>query len=188
MKANYLTIKGQENRIYGYFVKYYPVRIRNVGETEKANREKVYSFKDGRDYEDVAKSTAEAMIEKFGDKVKDIVFSCIPASSAAKNTARYMAFSAMVCQLCGCINAFDKVSVVEDRLCVHEHRRENKVIDTVSTLEFDKEFWNTKPDVMVFDDLLSTKRGFDAYAKKLEELGANVLGGLFLGKTYYKVR
>lgn len=56
------------------------------------------------------------MIKCFGSEVKNIVFACIPASSAAKNEIRYKEFAAMVCRLTGAINAYDHIHVEGERL------------------------------------------------------------------------
>ena len=42
------TINEQADKIMVWFMKYYPVRIRNVGEQQKADRQTVWDFKDGR--------------------------------------------------------------------------------------------------------------------------------------------
>ena len=41
-----------------WLMKYYPVRIKNVGEQQKADRQTIWDFKDGRAYEQVALMTA----------------------------------------------------------------------------------------------------------------------------------
>ena len=41
-----------------WFCKYFPKRIRNVGEKEIADRQMVYDFKDGRSFEAVAQMSA----------------------------------------------------------------------------------------------------------------------------------
>ena len=113
----------------------------------------------------------------FGDKVKDIVFSCVPASSAEKNELRYKEFSARVCELSG----------TGERLTVHEHRKDKeKTVSKVRIIDFDEVFFKGK-DVLCFDDILTTGNSWAAYGSQLEQLGANIVGGFFLGKTTYKI-
>ena len=38
----------------------------------------------------------------------------------------------------------------------------------------------------VFDDVVTTGKSYADFANKLEDSGAHVLGGMFLGKTYYR--
>ena len=80
------------------------------------------------------------MIKCFGSEVKNIVFACIPASSAAKNEIRYKEFAAMVCRLTGAINAYDHIHVEGERLAVHE-KFDQKKLQLVQVIEFDKEFF-----------------------------------------------
>ena len=92
----------------------------------------------------------------FGDKVKDIVFSCVPASSAEKNELRYKEFSARVCELSGTVDAYQHVSVTGERLTVHEHRKDKeKTVSKVRIIDFDEAFFKGK-DVLCFDDILTT--------------------------------
>ena len=59
---NDYQIQKQLDKPQTWFCKYYPARIRNVGEKEIADRQLVFDFKDGRAYEEVAQRTAENML------------------------------------------------------------------------------------------------------------------------------
>ena len=69
-----------------WFCKYFPVRIKNVSFADLVARKLVYDFKDGDELsvKMVAEETASNMKGKYGDKCSDIVFSCVPASSAER--------------------------------------------------------------------------------------------------------
>ena len=157
-----------------WLMKYYPVRIKNVGEQQKADRQTIWDFKDGRAYEQVAQMTARHLQELFGSRITSIVFSCVPASTAEKNELRYKRFSERVCELTHAINGYPHMQVSAGRLAVHEHRR-------------DTDFFKGK-DVLLFDDIITKGISYATTADNLEACGANVLGGLFLAKTFYKVR
>ena len=73
-------------------MKYYPVRIKNVGEQQKADRQTIWDLKDGRAYEQVALMTAKHLQELFGSRLTSIVFTCVPASTQEKNELRYKRF------------------------------------------------------------------------------------------------
>ena len=101
------------------FLRYYPVRIKNIGMDAFFDRQVIYDFKDGRNHADVAKCVAMMLVKKFGRKVRSVVFSCVPASSQERNEARNKNFSELVCKFSGAINGFSHVKVVGERTAVH---------------------------------------------------------------------
>lgn len=135
-----IELQRQLDKPQTWFCKYYPARIRNVGEKEIADRQLVFDFKDGRAYEEVAQRTATAMTERHGASCANIVFSPVPASSSEKNEIRYKAFCQRVCELTGAINGYDYVSVSGERLTIHEHRKAEKEVRKVNVIEFDSVF------------------------------------------------
>ena len=182
------SIKRQLSKKMDFFLKYFPVRVRNVGEDAVAARKLIWAFKDARDnaFEKVAQMTAAHLIKVCGEKIKDIVFVCVPASTQAKNESRYMAFCNRVSELCGIINGYSHISVSGDRLAVHEHRHDKeKSITKTQVIEFDEAYFKGK-DIYVFDDVVTTGASYAIFANQLEIFGGNVLGGLFLGRTHYK--
>ena len=78
------NIIGQANKVMVWLMKYYPVRIKNVGEQQKADRQTIWDFKDGRAYEQVALMTAKHLQELFGSRLTSIVFTCVPASTQVR--------------------------------------------------------------------------------------------------------
>lgn len=182
-----IELQKQLDKPQTWFCKYFPSRIRNVGDKEKADRQLVYDFKDGRAYEEVAQRTAAQMVASYGEKCSHIVFSPVPASTYTKNELRYKAFCQRVCELTGAINGYDYVSVSGERLTIHENRKAEKEVRKVNIIEFDAAFFNGK-SVIVFDDVITKGLSYATYASQLERLGANVLGGMFLARTHYKVK
>ena len=158
-----------------WLMKYYPVRIKNVGEQQKADRQTIWDFKDGRAYEQVAQMTARHLQE------------LVPASTAEKNELRYKRFSERVCELTHAINGYPHMQVSAGRLAVHEHRRDETEARTTQMADYDTDFFKGK-DVLLFDDIITKGISYATTADNLEACGANVLGGLFLAKTFYKVR
>ena len=181
------NLKQQLAKPQTWFCKYFPKRIHNVGEKEIADRQMVYDFKDGRSFEAVAQMTATSMKEQYGEKCSGIVFVPVPASTNEKNELRYKAFCERVCELTGAINGYDYVSVSGERLTIHENRKAEKEVRKVNIIEFDAAFFNGK-SVIVFDDVITKGLSYATYANQLERLGANVLGGMFLARTHYKVK
>lgn len=66
-------IKGQEDKELSSFLRYYPVRIKNIGMDAFFDRQVIYDFKDGRNHVDVAKCVAKMLVKKFGRKVRSVV-------------------------------------------------------------------------------------------------------------------
>lgn len=69
-----IELQRQLDKPQTWFCKYYPARIRNVGEKEIADRQLVFDFKDGRAYEEVAQRTAERLLALYGKDCMNIVF------------------------------------------------------------------------------------------------------------------
>lgn len=57
-------IKGQEDKELSSFLRYYPVRIKNIGMDAFFDRQVIYDFKDGRNHADVAKCVAKMLVKK----------------------------------------------------------------------------------------------------------------------------
>lgn len=108
---NDYQIQKQLDKPQTWFCKYYPARIRNVGEKEIADRQLVFDFKDGRAYEEVAQRTAENMLTLYGKGCVNIVFAPVPASTSESNELRYKAFCHRVCELTGAENGYEHVRV-----------------------------------------------------------------------------
>lgn len=82
---------------------------------------------------------------------------------------------------------YDHVSVCGDRMTVHENRKAERDVRNADVIEFDPTFFSGKM-VVVFDDVITKGLSYAIYANRLESLGANVFGGVFLARTHYKVR
>ena len=187
MKTIDENIQRQLDKPQTWFVKYFPMRIKNLSDESIKDRQLVYDFKDGKinGIEFVAKVTANKMLEQYGDECSKIVFSCVPASSEEKNQLRYKLFSEMVCSMTGAINGFQYVNVIGERLAIHEHRSKEKEIRKVSIIEFDEKWFNGK-QVLCFDDIITRGHSYANYANQLESIGASVIGGMFLARTHYR--
>ena len=180
------NITRQLDKLKVFFLKYYPIRIKNVGLEEKVARQIVWDFKDGNHYEAVAQMTAKRLVEHFGEQVRSIVFSCVPASTSEKHEHRYKDFSSRVCELSGAVNGYEHVRVTNDRPEVHKNRKK-KDVQIQENVIYDEDFFKGKR-ILVFDDILTRGHSYDNFAYRLEMFGAEVLGGFFLGKTFYRVK
>ena len=81
--------KGQANKLMVWLLKYYPVRIKNVGEQQKADRQTIWDFKDGRAYEQVAQMTAKHLQESCATSIFRRGCANLPTPSTAIHTCKY---------------------------------------------------------------------------------------------------
>lgn len=182
------NIKKQLDKSMDFFFKYFPARIKNVGEDAKDARELVWAFKDARDnaFEKVAAITAEHLKNVYGDRLKKMSFVCVPTSNKEHYFSRFGEFCKRVSELSGIDNGLAHIVIMNNRMAVHEHRRgKNKCEVEPQIVDFDTRYFKNK-DVCVFDDVVTTGKSYAEFANLLESNGANVLGGMFLGKTFYK--
>ncbi len=190
MKQTDEILQRQLDKNMEFFLKYFPARIKNVGEDAVAARKLVWAFKDARDnaFEEVAKLAAEHLNETYGDRLKNMAFVCVPTSKKEDYSTRFCAFCKRVSELSGIENGFSHVVVMQSRKAVHEHCRGKKKEDIKpQIIDFDMPYFKGK-EVCVFDDVVTTGKSYARFANLLEENGANVVGGMFLGKTFYKYK
>ena len=98
-------------------------------------------------------------------------------------------FSELVCKFSGAINGFSHVKVVGERTAVHgtkvKKEERAKRLKEKNNIEVDANFFKNKI-VCIWDDVVTTGTSFCAYTAQLEQVGAHVTNGIFLGKTSYK--
>lgn len=135
-------IKGQEDKELSSFLRYYPVRIKNIGMDAFFDRQVIYDFKDGRNHTDVAKCVAKMLVKVVGERTA-------VHGTKVKKEARA------------------------------------KRLKEKNNIEVDANFFKNKI-VCIWDDVVTTGTSFCAYTAQLEQVGAHVTNGIFLGKTSYK--
>lgn len=175
--------KKQWSKIMFAFFDYLPTKY-EANSREWSIRKMIWDFKDGKRSIAVARLVAGKIREQFGAKTGEMVLACIPASSDVANRLRYEQFSNEVCRLSGMVNAFSAITIEGERMAIHE-TKSSKIVRNVQVIHFDKTFFNGKK-VLVFDDILTQGYSYARFACALENYGANVLGGYFLGKTLMK--
>lgn len=177
-QSKYPSLDRQWHKMMFSFFEYLPMQYRQATEREWQIRKMIWSFKDGKAYLNIAWMIANKLHQVFGDDVKNIVFACVPASSADKNELRYKGFASAVCKFSGAINAYEHIRVSGDRLAIHE-KFDSKSLQKVQVIEFDKDFFRGKK-ILVFDDILTKGFSYARFACQLEKIGGEVLGGFFL--------
>lgn len=178
---------------FSYLFYYYPTTCDfEATEEEWSNRWIVWDFKNTPDK--TSESDHQKALEKAipmlknkllttfeADSLKYLTLVCIPASSQIKTQARYEEFSNRICGELGLINAYPHISVVTEK---EERRSGGTSIDT-NKLSFDEDFFKGKY-VLLFDDVITRGDSMRTFKRKMESLGAIVVGGLSLGKTKHE--
>ena len=136
---------------------YIPMAYRELAtEEERSFSEWVINCKDGQKAQ--LKEGAQMVISKlrqwYGDKAKDLVV----------------------------VNPMQHVTILGKRTAAHRNPAHTVVKDDNYEVQVDGDFFNGKK-VVIVDDIVSSGRTADDFAKMLEEAGAEVKGGIFFAKT-----
>ena len=137
--SNNPKFREQWSKFMHYFFDYLPTKY-EAPPREWDIRKLVWDFKDGKAFSNVAHLVANKLIQLYGTETKNIIFACVPASSAEKNEKRYKNFSSMVCQLCGMCNAYDHIKVKGEKSAEHDNVDKND-IHNKQEIEFDQDFF-----------------------------------------------
>ena len=164
---------------------YIPKAYRELAtEEERSFSEWVINCKDGQKAQ--LKEGAQMVISKlrqwYGDKAKDLVVVPVPCSSMAQYRFRFSYFCVVVANTLGQANPMQHVTILGKRTAAHRNPAHTVVKDDNYEVQVDGDFFNGKK-VVIVDDIVSSGRTADDFAKMLEEAGAEVKGGIFFAKT-----
>lgn len=175
---------------YTYLLNYYPTTCEfEATQDEWDDRWTVWNFKNtpGKtspsDHEEALETVIpqikSRLISTFGTALlKKITLVCIPASTAAKTKARYDDFSRRICRETGMVNAYDYMQVT----CSSAEKKFGGSGISTNNVSFDANFFRGKY-VLLFDDVITKGESMLRFKRKMEELGAIVVGGMSIGKT-----
>ena len=108
----------------------------------------------------------------MGETASSLTFACIPASLRKHTERRFKHFSEQVCARTGMENAYPAFSFTSTT---------DEDGDEVDTLHIDEAFFQGKK-VLLFDDIIASGGSVIRFAEKLQEMGAEVVAALALGK------
>ena len=185
------------NFYYTWLFYYYPTTCDfEAGPQEWNDRYTIWKFKNDpekrispKDHEDTLDDVIPKIIQRlnetFGEEyVQFLTLVCLPASTKAKNAARYDEFSNRLCEETGMENGFGHTHVVRDGLSKnHPENHTGRSIQPV--IEFDNDFFRGK-NVLLFDDVVTKGGTMLRYKDVLRDKGATVIGGICLGKTKHE--
>ncbi|HBZ57762.1 MAG TPA: hypothetical protein DEO49_01235 [Sutterella sp.] len=187
--AGWDTIAGLKVlSMYPYYPRYrYPDS--SLSHNDCLNRTAIWMFKG--DYERgttveahqfymhlFARYLSEEIDEFFGDLARHLTLVCVPASSRERNKRRFGRFSEIVCENLSMSNGFDHVRPAEDGTPKHLGGR------GAAALDIDERFFAGR-SVLLFDDLITQGATMSSLACQLESAGAQVIGGITLGRTVH---
>lgn len=165
-----------------FFLDYYPTNKYDESELPKeqiSNRSFIWGFKDGKDfYQTKAVELVSEFINNSGLKqfASKLVLVCSPASSSISNMVRYRFFSEEVCRKTGMTNGFNHIEVTG--IATPKHLGGKGCVD----FEAEKSFFSGKY-VILFDDLVTSGGTISLTKRRLEAVGARVIGLISLGQT-----
>ncbi len=182
---------------YTWLFYYYPTTCNfEASESEWDDRYTVWDFKNdpekGIDPEDheatldnVIPRIKQKLIDTFGeDYLQFLTLVCLPASTNAKNVARYDDFSNRLCEVTGMENAFAHVHIIQDGMSKKDPRNTTgRSIQPV--IEYEKDYFNGR-FVLLFDDVVTKGGTMLRYKEAMKREGATVIGGICLGKTKHE--
>lgn len=176
-------IKSQFQKPLTAIYDYLPVRL-EATKKQWSVRRFVWHFKDGDKKASLfaAEIVAAQILKTYGTAAEHMMFVCVPASSAEKNRRRYKEFSKRVCELTGMANGFSTVTVSGEKLAVHECKSYAKKIYNTRTVTLKTKILKGKK-VVLFDDIITKGMSYARFAAAVENIGAAVVGGVFLAKT-----
>ena len=164
---------------------YIPKAYRELAtEEERSFSEWVINFKDGQKAQ--LKEGAQMVISKlrqwYGDKARELVCVPVPCSSMAQYRFRFSYFCVVVANTLGQANPMQHVTILGKRSAAHRNPAHTIVKDDNYEVQVDGEFFKGKK-VVIVDDIISSGRTADDFAKVLEDAGAEIKGGIFFAKT-----
>ena len=182
---------------YTWLLYYYPTTCDfEASASEWDDRYTVWDFKndpekgiDPEDHEaaldEVIPQLEQRLNDTFGKEyLQFITLVCLPASTNAKNAARYEVFSKRLCLETGMENAYGHIHIVKDGMSKkHPDNLTGRSIQPVN--EYDDEFFYGKY-VLLFDDVVTKGDTMLRYKNEMERLGAIVIGGMCIGKTKHE--
>ena len=185
------------NFYYTWLFYYYPTTCDfEAGPQEWDDRYTIWDFKNDpekrispKDHEDTLDDVIPKIIQRlnetFGEEyVQFLTLVCLPASTRAKNVARYEEFAKRLCDETGMENGYEHTHVVKDGMSKNDpENHTGRSIQPV--IEFDKDFFRGK-NVLLFDDVVTKGGTMLRYKDILKDKGATVIGGICLGKTKHE--
>lgn len=180
----------QNGMHYCYLLRYYPTTCEfEATDDEWDDRYTVWNFKNDPtkvspdDHDEamawVVQNVKNKLIETFGkDLLKYLTLVCIPASSKIITERRYKDFSSLLCKETGMNNSYSYINITKDATPKHLGGTGK------NTVEYNADYFKNK-NVIIFDDVITSGGSMLRMNEKMVNLGALVIGGISIGKTFH---
>lgn len=165
---------------YHYIHDYYPLSYKQVSKNARQVRNSVYAFKDGEKSWLWAKvfSLCISKLSCFDSIKENAVLVPIPASSKKSHGIRFTKFCRDLSKRLGIADGFRTLWIEYDREKLKGTIGENKI----ENLTFNSKYIRGK-HVLLIDDVITTGASLIQIGKKLLELGAISVRGIFMART-----
>ncbi|NDV70375.1 ComF family protein [Dysgonomonas sp. 25] len=169
-----------DNALCFYIHDYYPVsHYKEISTYQKKVSNLVFRFKEGKQSALVAKLFSLAIMRMpFIKELKNPILIPIPAATKERNIQRFAQFIYLLAKRLKVEDGFKAIWIKEDR----QQLKGTKGYDKLENLIFHPNYFQGK-DVLLIDDIFTTGESFIQVKRKLIELGAQSVTGLFFGKT-----
>lgn len=157
---------------------YYPKRYHDwIAEDQWLFNRTVYQFKEGRDN----CTQYFAKVFRTLEPACELTIMFMPCSSEKRYRERFSPLGLFFLKFKDVHSGIDYISFICDRECKHLVDKRSE-IDEMSNYIISDAVKGKK--VIIVDDLLTTGRSLSAYAECLKKSGAEVIGAIFLAKTF----
>ena len=174
------TLTAQDYSV-SWAMEYHAFIDRNFNEQSLSARNTVFSFRDGH-YPLLTSRMMAWCVRNMDSRLTDstdVSLVCIPASSEKKFMMRCKTFSEYLAADLRISNALKAIRVVEDRKPLKGTMGGNKLFG----LSFHDEYIRGK-EVLLFDDVYHHGESFRQISGVLLEMGAKIITGICIAKTY----
>ena len=167
-----------------YLHDYYPTRIKKTNAHQKRVSNLIFRFKEGGHCGELVARILALYLKHagFNGTKEDMVLIPIPASTMERQRKRFPVVCYYLSKWMGIADGFKAIWIEEDR---EQLKGKGKDKDILQNLQFTRRYINGK-NVVLLDDVLTTGESFrqlKQLKRKMEQLGALSVVGVFLGKT-----
>ena len=167
-----------------YLHDYYPTREKKMNGHQKRVSNMIFRFKEGGYCGELVAHILSLSLKQAGfiNNKENTVLIPIPASTMERQRKRFPAVCYYLSKWVGIMDGFRAIWIREDR---EQTKGKGKGKDVLSNLQYSLRYIKGK-HVILLDDILTTGESFRQLQRKMKELGAISVTGVFLGKTIYK--
>lgn len=172
---------------YYYIHDYYPKNKYGtemdeiVDDTIIEVRELIYNFKDGRNSSEIASLIYDALVREKRNDLNSCLC-IIPASKPEKTQIRFKEFCDILSSKLNVMNGYDAITAKLYKAIKGFSGKDEERVSKIDYFIFKEKIFQGK-DILLFDDIRTSGSSFKQTAKRLLELGAKSVTGIFLAKA-----